>query len=90
MVEALGLGVPVLCSDLAALRENGGDVPEFLDPLDSRSWRDAIIDYSSETSPRRQAQIERLAGWKMTGWKDHFAAVDALIAQICALAGRTG
>jgi glycosyltransferase involved in cell wall biosynthesis len=90
MVEALGLGVPVLCSDLAALRENGGDVPEFLDPLDSRAWRDAIIDYSSETSPRRQAQLERLAGWKTTGWQDHFAAVDALIAQICALASGTG
>jgi glycosyltransferase involved in cell wall biosynthesis len=90
MVEALGLGVPVLCSDLAALRENGGDVPEFLDPLDSRGWRDAIIDYSSETSPRRQAQLGRLAGWKTTGWQDHFTAVDALIAQICALAGKTG
>jgi glycosyltransferase involved in cell wall biosynthesis len=90
MVEALGLGVPVLCSDLAALRENGCDVPEFLDPLDSRGWRDAIIDYSSETSPRRQAQIGRLAGWKTRGWQDHFAAVDALIAQICALAGSTG
>jgi glycosyltransferase involved in cell wall biosynthesis len=88
MVEALGLGVPVLCSDLAALRENGGDVPEFLDPLDSRGWRDAIIDYSSGTSPRRQAQLRRLAGWKTTGWQDHFAAVDALIAQVCALAGR--
>ncbi len=90
MVEALGLGVPVLCSDLAALQENGGDVPEFLDPLDSRGWRDAIIDYSSETSPRREAQLRRLAGWKTTGWPDHFASVDALIAQICALAGRTG
>ena len=90
MVEALGLGVPVLCSDLAALRENGGDVPEFLDPLDSRGWRDAILDYSSETSPRRQAQLSRLAGWKTTGWQDHFAAVEALIAEIRARACSTG
>ena len=90
MVEALGLGVPVLCSDLAALRENGAGIPEFLDPLDSRGWREAIIDYSSQTSLRRQAQLERLAGWKTTGWQDHFATVDALIARICALAGGIG
>jgi glycosyltransferase involved in cell wall biosynthesis len=89
MVEALGVGVPALCSDLAALRENGGDVPEYLDPLDSRGWRDAILDYSSDTSPRREAQISRLAGWKTTGWQDHFAAVDALIAQIAAPPGKT-
>jgi glycosyltransferase involved in cell wall biosynthesis len=89
MVEALGVGVPVLCSDLAALRENGGDVPEYLDPLDSRGWREAILDYSSDISPRREAQLSRLAGWKRTAWQDHFAAADALIAQIAALAGRT-
>ncbi len=72
MVEALALGVPVLCSDLAALRENGGDVPEYLDPLDGRGWRDAILDYSPDASPRRQAQLGRLAGWKTTGWRGPF------------------
>jgi glycosyltransferase involved in cell wall biosynthesis len=89
MVEALGLGIPVLCSDLAALRENGHDVPEYLDPLDGRGWRDAILDYSLEVSPRRQAQLRRLVGWKATDWKDHFAAVDALIARTAALPGIT-
>ena len=85
MVEALALGVPVLCSNLAALRENGGDVPEYLDPLDSRGWQDAILDYSPDASPRRQAQLGRLAGWKTIGWRDHFATVEALIAQTAAL-----
>jgi glycosyltransferase involved in cell wall biosynthesis len=90
MVEALGLGVPVLCSDLAALRENGGDIPEYLDPLDGRGWRDAVLDYSWEVSPRREAQLGRLAGWKATDWKDHFVAVEALIAQTTALNARAG
>ena len=89
MVEALALGVPVLCSDLAALRENGGEVPEYLDPLDARAWRDAILDYSPDASPRRQAQLRRLAGWRATEWRDHFAAVEGLLAQIAALPGRT-
>ena len=89
MIEALALGVPALCSDLAALRENGGDVPEYLDPLDGRAWRDAVLDYSLDASPRRQAQLDRLARWKKSDWKDHFAAVEALIAQTAAPAGRT-
>jgi glycosyltransferase involved in cell wall biosynthesis len=90
MLEALGLGVPVLCTDLAALRENGGDIPEYLDPLDGHGWRDAVLDYSWEVSPRREAQLSRLAGWKATDWKDHFAAVEALIAQTTALNARAG
>ena len=84
MIEALGLGVPVLCSDLAALRENGGEVAEYLDPLDARGWREAILDYQLDDSPRRQRQLARLDGWTATGWADHFAAVDGLIAQIAA------
>jgi len=82
LVEALALGVPVLCSNLAAFRENGGDVPEYLDPLDGLGWRRAVIDYASPSSPRRSAQLRRLLGWMPLSWQDHFAAVEALIAEI--------
>ena len=81
MVEALALGVPVLCSNLAALRENGGDVPEYLDPLDGLGWRSAVIDYALPGSPRRAAQLHRLSGWRAPSWQDHFAIVEALIAE---------
>ncbi len=81
LVEALALGVPVLCSNLAALRENGGDVPEYLDPLDGLGWRSAVIDYALPASPRRAAQLRRLSGWSAPSWQDHFAAVEALIAE---------
>ncbi len=81
MVEALALRVPVLCSNLAALRENGGDVPEYLDPLDGLGWRSAVIDYALPASPRRAAQLHRLSGWMPPSWQDHFAAVEALIAE---------
>ena len=89
MIEALELGVPVLCSDLPALRENGGEVPEYLDPLDAHGWREAILDYQLDDSLRRRRQLARLKGWTATGWADHFAAVEALIAQTAAAAGRT-
>src|SRR5215831_6795 len=88
LVEALALGVPVLCSNLPALRENGGCIPEFLDPLDGPGWRAAIVDYSLPSSPRRQAQLDRLAGWKRLSWEDHFAAVDPLIAEANAASER--
>ncbi len=82
LVEALAAGVPALCSDLEALRENGGNVPEYLDPLDGPGWRAAIGDYCEAGSPRRAAQLRRLAGWRAPRWQDHFAAVEELIAEV--------
>jgi glycosyltransferase involved in cell wall biosynthesis len=82
VAEALALGVPVLCSDLAALREVGGDVPEYLDPIDGHGWRRAILDYARPDSPARAAQLDRLRHWQTPGWESHFAAVDGLLAQV--------
>jgi glycosyltransferase involved in cell wall biosynthesis len=82
LVEALTLGTPVLCSNLPALRENGGSVPEYFDPLDGAGWRRAVIDYSLPASSRRAAQLARLTGWTPPRWEDHFAAVEKLIAEV--------
>ena len=84
VIEALQLGVPVLCSDIAALRETGGTVPEFLDPLDGPGWHRALLDYATSESPRRAAQLARLAIWSPPEWEAHFAIVDRFIAEICA------
>ncbi|WP_431267887.1 glycosyltransferase family 4 protein [Dankookia sp. P2] len=82
LAEALALGVPVLCSDLKALREVGGDVPEYLDPIDGPGWRRAILDYARPDSRRRAAQLDRLRDWRVPGWDAHFAAVDGMLAQV--------
>lgn len=79
VVEALGHGVPVLCSDLPALRESGGGVPDYLDPADIDAWRRAVVDYLAD-SPRRRDQRARLAAWRPPRWSDHFAAVERLLA----------
>jgi glycosyltransferase involved in cell wall biosynthesis len=81
LIEALELGVPVVCSDIAALRETGGEVPEFLDPLDGPGWSAAILDYAAANSLRRQAQLARLADWVPPQWDAHFAIVDRFIAE---------
>jgi glycosyltransferase involved in cell wall biosynthesis len=82
LAEALALRVPAICSDLPALREVGGRVPDYLDPLDGRAWRAAVLDYAQHDSLRREAQLSRMAGWQAPGWEQHFARVDSLLAHL--------
>lgn len=88
VAEALAQGVPVLCSDLPALREVGGEVPDYLDPLDGLGWRQAILDYAAPGSARRRAQIERLAGWTPPSWDHHVSAAIGFARTIVAAATR--
>lgn len=85
LLEGMALGTPALCSDLPALRDTGGDVPEYLHPLDGLGWRQAILDYAAPQSPRRTAQLKRLKHWRPVSWDNHFAAVDALIEEAVGL-----
>ncbi len=75
LAEALALGVPAICADLPALREVGGAVPEYLNPLDGPGWQRLILDYAKAQSPLRQGQLARLSAWKAPAWEDHFAAL---------------
>jgi glycosyltransferase involved in cell wall biosynthesis len=84
LIEAFAVGLPALCSDIAALRETGGGVPEYLDPLDGPGWRSAVLDYAAEPSPRRAAQLARLTQWRPPRWQDHFASVEGFIAETAA------
>ncbi|MEO1612818.1 MAG: glycosyltransferase family 1 protein [Pseudomonadota bacterium] len=77
--EALARGCPVLASDLAALREIGGEAPDYLSPRDQDGWREAVAAYAEPASPRRAAQIARIANWSAPTWADHFAAVDRVM-----------
>jgi glycosyltransferase involved in cell wall biosynthesis len=79
VAEALALGVPVLCSDVAELREVGRNVPEYLDPRDPAAWARAITDYARPGSTGRRTQLERLKSWKPPTWSDHFRLVQPLI-----------
>lgn len=80
LAEALAQGVPVVAADLAALREVGGDVPDWVDPLDGPGWARAVAEYAAEPSPRRDAQLARLRTWVPPDWPGHFRGVEALVA----------
>ena len=82
VVEALALGVPVLASDLPVFREFAGHVPEYLPVADEPGWVAAITDYAAQQSLRRASQMARMKGFAVPRWTDHFAVVDALLAEV--------
>jgi glycosyltransferase involved in cell wall biosynthesis len=79
VAEALALRVPVICSDLAELREVGRNAPEFLDPHDKSAWLEVVRDYAGAGSGRREAQLRRMANWRAPSWNEHFAIVQPLL-----------
>jgi glycosyltransferase involved in cell wall biosynthesis len=77
LVEALGMGVPVIASDLPVFREIGADIPTYLNPRDDRGWESAIMEYSKDTSAARAAQLARLKDFRAPTWPGHFERVEA-------------
>ena len=78
LVEALGMNVPVIASDLPVFREIAGNVPELISPIDGHGWKEAILSYAQANSPRRDAQLTRLASWVAPTWEEHFQKLDGL------------
>ncbi|AEI37262.1 glycosyltransferase family 4 protein [Zymomonas mobilis] len=79
IAEAINLNLPVICSDIPAHREVGGEVAEFLDPLDGVGWLDTILDYSQAESKRVKAQKIAMKEWQPPSWKTHISAVLQLV-----------
>jgi glycosyltransferase involved in cell wall biosynthesis len=70
--EAIALGVPVVCSDLPALREASLDKARFIDPLDGLGWLAAIEDLASRPATNRTADPEASAD---RSWSHHMQIV---------------
>jgi len=81
VAEALSVGTPVICSDLQALHEAGGPVPDFLDPLDGPGWAACILDHAS-AGPKHHAQMQRMRAWRPPSWHDHITILCEAIAAL--------
>ena len=55
LIEALGLGVPVIASDLPVFREIGGDIPDYLARYRQSRVGGAILDYRDRAAGPRGA-----------------------------------
>lgn len=82
LVEALALGTPVIASNLDVFHEIAGEVPDYLDPLDSFGWKGKIQAFLTLDSAPRLAQLERMKAFEVPVWAAHFALVDKLINDI--------
>ena len=66
-VEALSLGTPVLCSNLATFREILANNAKYVDDLATNLWEERIVNWS------KQARITlRVRGFEAPEWSAHF------------------
>lgn len=80
ITEAMSLGVPVICSDIQIFHENCNSIAEYIDPLDTETWKTMILEYSKKDSPLRKAQKERIqTTFKPNTWEDHFSQLTAFL-----------
>jgi glycosyltransferase involved in cell wall biosynthesis len=84
VAESLALGTPVICSDIDATREVGGDLVERLDSLDGAAWLRAIAEYAAPESVRQQTHRELLSHYTAPRWDDHLLVFDGIVAGIFA------
>jgi glycosyltransferase involved in cell wall biosynthesis len=86
VVEALRMGTAVVASDLAALREVGGNAATYLDPCDDLAWQDAIV--SLAATPKEHRGEASLHGfYRAPDWHSHFAIVDEWLGSLQAKPG---
>ncbi len=81
VAEALSVGVPVVCSDIAAHREVGMDAPDYAAPLDGARWQTLILDHANH-GPAWQAQMARLPAWDQPTWNQHMDIVACAIGEL--------
>ena len=79
LVEALGVGLPVIASDLPVFREIAGDAAHYLHPLDALGWLQAVQDFAVQDSPLRTQYCQRAQAWHPPTWQAHFEEADRLL-----------
>ncbi|TZG27957.1 glycosyltransferase family 4 protein [Sphingomonas montanisoli] len=82
VTEAMAIGIPVICSDLPALREASDNLAEFIDPIDGLSWMNMILDYAQSGSELREAQCKRIAEWSPPTWRAHTTTLLELVKEV--------
>lgn len=70
-VEAVGLGTPVIASDLPVLRETCGQNAVYLNPRDVYSWMETIKTLARQLAAGQERRQER----DVPAWTDHFKVV---------------
>lgn len=70
VLEAMGRGVPVVASDIAALRETGGDAAVYADPSDPDAIAGAIVARLNDRDARDRASRMGLSRAVAFSWRE--------------------
>lgn len=81
IVEALGRGVPVLCSDHPVLREVGGEYCGYFSPEDPQSLLSVLEEADRESA--YSGTLEMLRGYKAVGWDQVARRIAEAIKEVC-------
>ena len=79
LVEALGLGTPVIASDIATFREVAHGHALLLSPLDGIAWQNAVVALASRESPAWQAAKAKAESFRAPDWDGYFRGVDEFL-----------
>ena len=86
LVEALATGTPIVASDIAVLREVGGEAAEYRPVGDVAAWADAVLALLAEREQRPDAFGDRKARARdraaRFSWSRHAASVVELYERI--------
>jgi len=78
-MEAAGLGVPVLASNLSVLREGLGDIPVYAPVAERYLWAQLIRTMAEDHRAGRGATPDAAAAFAPPSWEAHFKTVFTLI-----------
>lgn len=81
IVEALGLGTPVVASDIPVFREASQGCALFHHPLDGLGWRQTVLDLAADTARARDARALTRDFVPVSG-EAYFAKVEAFLASL--------
>ena len=70
VLEAMARRIPVVASDIPALRETGGDAAEYVNPADVEGIADGIIRLLDNCELRQRAASAGFKRAERSGWRD--------------------
>ena len=68
--ESLSYGKLCLTSSVEPLREVGGDLVEYIHPLDTYRWADAIAKFANDRTHLQKMESRIHANWKARTWRE--------------------
>ncbi len=75
VVEAMALGLPIVCSDIPAFVESGQNIPIYKSPIDGLGWKKEILRLNDDSDYLEKCR-SRIANYIYPQWDEHFSVAD--------------